>query len=118
MRGRPDRRPIAPGSVIEGRPPVDLGATAESAQTVIPNANRTLEDLSKASQQWTTVGERATRIMDMNEKELNVILQQSRESVERLNRGYRSVPTLIFPDGSVMTEPRTNALVEKLQAFV
>lgn len=85
MRGRPDRRPIAPGSVIEGRPPVDLGATAESAQTVIPNANRTLEDLSKASQQWTTVGERATRIMDMNEKELNVLLQQSRESVERLN---------------------------------
>lgn len=85
MRGRPDRRPIPPGSVVEGRPPIDIGATAESAQTIVPNANKTLEDLSKASQQWTTVGERATKIMDMNEKELNVLLQQSRESVERLN---------------------------------
>src|SRR5262249_10900734 len=85
MRGRANRRPIPPGSVVEGRPPLDLGATAESAQTLAPNANRTLDDLSKASRQWTTVGERAQRIMDENERELNVLLQQSRESVERLN---------------------------------
>ena len=36
--------------------------------------------------------------------------------VIRINNGYRSVPTLIFPDGSVLTEPRTTELVQKLQA--
>jgi phospholipid/cholesterol/gamma-HCH transport system substrate-binding protein len=85
MRGRPDRRPIPPGSVVEGRPPLDLGATAESAQTIIPNANQTMDELTKTSRQWTIVGERAQRIMDQNERELNILLQQSRESVERLN---------------------------------
>jgi mycoredoxin len=40
------------------------------------------------------------------------------ELVVRLNRGYRSVPTLIFPDGSVMTEPSRSALVEKLQSLL
>jgi mycoredoxin len=40
------------------------------------------------------------------------------ELVMKLNRGNRSVPTLVFPDGSVLTEPRTTVLVEKLQAWV
>ncbi len=39
------------------------------------------------------------------------------ELVMRINRGYRSVPTLIFPDGSTLTEPRTSDLVQKLQAI-
>jgi mycoredoxin len=39
------------------------------------------------------------------------------ETVLRLNRGYRSVPTIVFPDGSVLTEPKTVALVQKLKAL-
>ena len=38
--------------------------------------------------------------------------------VVQLNKGNRSVPTLVFPDGTVMTEPRTTALVEKLQSML
>ena len=38
--------------------------------------------------------------------------------VERINRGYRSVPTLIFPDGSTLTEPRTAELSAKLSAMM
>lgn len=34
--------------------------------------------------------------------------------VERINRGYRSVPTMVFPDGSVLTEPSNRQLAEKL----
>lgn len=90
MRGRPDRRPIPPGSTIEGRPPIDLGSTAESAQTLVPSANRTLDELSLASKQWAGVGERAARIMDANEREFNVLIQQSRESIERLNTTLQS----------------------------
>lgn len=41
--------------------------------------------------------------------------EDAAEYVMELNRGYRSVPTLIFPDGSVLTEPRTAVLVDKLK---
>lgn len=34
--------------------------------------------------------------------------------VERVNNGYRSVPTLIFPDGSRLTEPNDRQLAEKI----
>lgn len=37
--------------------------------------------------------------------------------VIRLNNGHRSVPTIVFPDGSILTEPSTSALVQKLQAY-
>lgn len=40
------------------------------------------------------------------------------EIVEELNNGYRSVPTILFPDGSILTEPSTTALIAKLQAVV
>jgi phospholipid/cholesterol/gamma-HCH transport system substrate-binding protein len=90
-RGKPDRKVIPPGSIVEGRPPLDLGPTAESVTSIVPNANRTLEDLGRASQQWTTVGERASRILEQNEKELNRILTQTRDAVERLNDTLTSV---------------------------
>lgn len=34
--------------------------------------------------------------------------------VERLNDGKRIIPTLIFPDGSILTEPSNDELAEKL----
>ncbi len=33
--------------------------------------------------------------------------------VKQVNNGLRSVPTIIFPDGSVMVEPSTEQLAEK-----
>ena len=39
---------------------------------------------------------------------------QTRAYVERVNRGYRSVPTIIFPDGSILVEPSNQKLAEKL----
>lgn len=37
--------------------------------------------------------------------------------VMRLNRGMRSVPTIVFPDGSVLVEPGNAKLAEKLAAY-
>lgn len=37
--------------------------------------------------------------------------------VIRLNNGSRSVPTIVFPDGSILTEPSTTVLVKKLQTL-
>ncbi|MHC1784504.1 MAG: glutaredoxin domain-containing protein [Anaerolineaceae bacterium] len=34
--------------------------------------------------------------------------------VESINHGYRSVPTIVFPDGSTLTEPSTSVLAQKL----
>ena len=38
--------------------------------------------------------------------------------VERINRGNHSVPTIVFPDGSTLTEPRTAELSAKLSAMM
>ncbi len=34
--------------------------------------------------------------------------------VEQVNRGYRSVPTIVFPDGSILVEPSDEQLRRKL----
>jgi mycoredoxin len=41
--------------------------------------------------------------------------EEAAELVLTLNNGYRSVPTLVFPDGSMLSEPPTTKLVQKLQ---
>ena len=39
---------------------------------------------------------------------------EGRKYVESVNRGYRSVPTLLFPDGSLLVEPSNIELNKKL----
>jgi mycoredoxin len=34
--------------------------------------------------------------------------------VKETNHGFRSVPTIIFPDGSILVEPKDEILIEKL----
>ncbi len=38
------------------------------------------------------------------------------EFVMRINRGLRSVPTIVFPDGSILVEPGWDELNEKFPA--
>jgi mycoredoxin len=38
---------------------------------------------------------------------------QATEFVMQINRGYRSVPTIVFPDGSVLVEPGWDELKAK-----
>ena len=35
--------------------------------------------------------------------------------VEQVNQGFRSVPTIVFPDGSILVEPSEEQLRRKLQ---
>ena len=35
------------------------------------------------------------------------------EYVRRVNRGYQSVPTIVFPDGSILVEPSPRELASK-----
>lgn len=39
---------------------------------------------------------------------------EAKAVVREINNGYESVPTLVFPDGSTLTEPSVEALRQKL----
>jgi mycoredoxin len=41
----------------------------------------------------------------------------ARDYVREVNNGYESVPTLLFPDGTTLTEPSTGELKNKLNEF-
>ncbi|GAB4508779.1 MAG: hypothetical protein OHK0046_02260 [Anaerolineae bacterium] len=43
--------------------------------------------------------------------------QAARARVREINNGYESVPTLVFPDGSTLTEPSPGALQRKLRTM-
>lgn len=38
----------------------------------------------------------------------------ARAYVEEVNNGYRSVPTILFPDGSLLVEPTVSELARKM----
>jgi mycoredoxin len=61
---------------------------------------------------------RTRRFLDRNAVPYRwVDLDEHPEHVERvraINRGHRSVPTLVFPDGSTLTEPSNAELGRKL----
>lgn len=42
---------------------------------------------------------------------------EARKYVEEVNNGFRSVPTIVFPDGTILVEPSNAVLKEKLAAF-
>ncbi|WP_299024581.1 glutaredoxin domain-containing protein [uncultured Thermanaerothrix sp.] len=42
---------------------------------------------------------------------------EARRVVEIINEGFRSVPTLVFPDGSVLVEPDLETLAAHLKRF-
>ena len=60
---------------------------------------------------------RAKRFLDSNNIQYEYIdINENPEAariVERLNNGNRSVPTIVFPDGSLLVEPSDGELAEK-----
>jgi mycoredoxin len=67
---------------------------------------------------WCGDCKRALRVLDQHRAAYRYIDidvdDTARSYVERINRGYQSVPTILFPDGSVMVEPSSAALAQKL----
>ncbi len=66
---------------------------------------------------WCGDTRRARRYMDENHiayKWVDIDTDlQARKFVESVNHGYRSVPTIIFPDGSMLVEPSIGQLAAK-----
>jgi mycoredoxin len=67
---------------------------------------------------WCGDSRRARRILDENQiPYLWVDIDndsEGRKFVEQVNKGYRSVPTIVFPDGTILVEPSSSELKEKL----
>lgn len=67
---------------------------------------------------WCGATWRARQIMDRNNVPYQWIdIDRDREGcqyVESVNRGCRSVPTILFPDGSLLVEPSEKQLCQKL----
>jgi mycoredoxin len=67
---------------------------------------------------WCGDCKRAMRVLDQQQvsyQYINIEVDDSgRSYVEQVNRGYQSVPTIVFPDGSVLVEPSSSVLTQKL----
>ena len=68
---------------------------------------------------WCGSSIRARRLLDKHQVSYRWIdIDQDPEAcafVEEVNNGYRSVPTIVFPDGSILVEPSSAELLEKIK---
>jgi mycoredoxin len=68
--------------------------------------------------QWCNDCRRARAMfLEMNIRYIEIDIEedaQGREFIRQINRGFESVPTIIFPDGSRLVEPSNSELSEKL----
>lgn len=70
---------------------------------------------------WCGDCRRSKRFLDENSVAYNYIDVETdtsaSEKVIEINGGMRSIPVILFPDGTHLTEPSDNALREKLEAL-
>lgn len=73
------------------------------------------------SKSWCPDCRRARRVITESKvpfTELDVTNdEKARAFVRGINNGNESVPTIIFPDGSILVEPGNSKLSEKLQSL-
>ena len=70
---------------------------------------------------WCGDCRRSKRFLDENSVAYNYIDVETdtsaSEKVIEINGGMRSIPVILFPDGTHLTEPSDNALKEKLESL-
>jgi mycoredoxin len=70
---------------------------------------------------WCGDCRRSKRFLDSSSVAYNYIDVETdtsaSEKVIEINGGMRSIPVIVFPDGTHLTEPSDNALKEKLEAL-
>jgi mycoredoxin len=96
-------------SMIQSNPAADTDATTNSAA------------ITMYSTTWCGDCRRAKRVFadfGVSYREVNIEDDQdAAELVQTLNNGLRSVPTIVFPDGSVLVEPSNAALAAVLAHY-
>jgi mycoredoxin len=77
-----------------------------------------MEQIKMYGTKWCPDCARAKRVFD----KLKVVYEwhnieeepEAAAYVEKVNGGFKSVPTIVFPDGSVLVEPSNQELEKKL----
>jgi len=76
------------------------------------------EQIKVYGTKWCPDCTRAKRILDQHQVDYTWIdIEQdapAADYVVKVNKGNRSVPTIIFPDGSILVEPSNSELENKL----
>lgn len=80
-----------------------------------------MSEITMYGAEWCTDCRRSKKFLDTNEVKYNYVDVEADESasakVIEINGGMRSIPVIIFPDGTHLTEPSDAALKEKLEAL-
>ena len=89
-------------------------------QKTIPNSSDAEEIIKVYATTWCGDCRMAKRWFDAHGIPYEYINieedDKAAEFVTRVNGGYRSVPTIVFPDGSVLVEPSPRELATKFSA--
>ena len=68
---------------------------------------------------WCWDSRRACRFLERRNIQFEFINIDTDEDAEKfvveVNHGLRSVPTILFPDGSILVEPSNKEIADKLQ---
>jgi mycoredoxin len=80
-----------------------------------------MSEITMYGAEWCKDCRRSKKFLDTNGVKYNYINVEADESasakVIEINGGMRSIPVIIFSDGSHLTEPSDAALKEKLEAL-
>jgi mycoredoxin len=80
-----------------------------------------MAEITMYGAEWCGDCRRSKRFLDSNNVAYNYIDVETDTSasdkVIEINGGMRSIPVIVFPDGTHLTEPSDNALKEKLEAL-
>ena len=80
-----------------------------------------MENIVVYGTRWCGDSRRALKILDdreINYKWINIDKdKKGEEFVIKTNQGNRSVPTIVFPDDSILVEPSNQVLMDKLDAL-
>jgi mycoredoxin len=78
-----------------------------------------MSEITMYGAEWCGDCRRSKKFLDSNSVEYNYIDveadDRASEKVIEINGGVRSIPVIIFSDGTHLTEPSDNALKQKLQ---
>lgn len=87
-----------------------LSGTQREQRGIVMYSTSWCGDCRRAKRVFTALGVEYTEV-NIEEDE------RAAEEVVRLNRGNRSVPTILFPDGSVLVEPSNATLEAKIASL-
>jgi mycoredoxin len=80
----------------------------------------TEEQIRVYGTRWCPDCARAKQVLTRNNIPFYWIdIEQDDEALEyivKINKGFKSVPTIVFPDGSILVEPSNSDLEKKLAA--